>query len=35
MALRWLEPHCRVESVSSLYRSSAVVPEGAPPAPIP
>jgi 2-amino-4-hydroxy-6-hydroxymethyldihydropteridine diphosphokinase len=33
LALRWLEPHCRVESVSSLYRSPAVVPESAPPGP--
>lgn len=33
LALRWLEPHCRVDAVSSLYRSPAVVPEGAPPGP--
>jgi 2-amino-4-hydroxy-6-hydroxymethyldihydropteridine diphosphokinase len=32
-ALRALEPACRVLAVSSLYRSEAVVPEGAPPGP--
>jgi len=33
LALRWLAPQCRVEAVSSLYRSAAVVPEGAAPGP--
>ena len=33
LALRWLQPACRVVAVSSLYRSQAVVPEGAPPGP--
>ncbi len=33
LALRWLEPQCHVIAVSSLYRSEAVVPEGAPPGP--
>ena len=33
MALRLLEPSCRVTRVSSLYRSDAVVLEGAPPGP--
>ena len=32
-ALRRLAPACRVIAVSSLYRSRAVVPEGAPPGP--
>jgi 2-amino-4-hydroxy-6-hydroxymethyldihydropteridine diphosphokinase len=33
LALRWLAPACRVVAVSSLYRTEAVVPEGAPPGP--
>lgn len=33
LALRWLEPRCRVISVSSLYRSAAVVAEGQAPGP--
>jgi len=33
LALRWLQPACRVVAVSSMYRSQAVVPEGAPPGP--
>jgi 2-amino-4-hydroxy-6-hydroxymethyldihydropteridine diphosphokinase len=33
LALRWLAPACRVISVSSLYRSDAVVLEGSPPGP--
>jgi len=32
-ALRWLAPACRVVAVSSLYRSEALVLEGAPPGP--
>lgn len=33
LALRWLEPQCRVVAVSSLYRSTAVVLEGSAPGP--
>ena len=33
LALRWLAPQCRVVAVSSLYRSTAVVPEGEAPGP--
>jgi 2-amino-4-hydroxy-6-hydroxymethyldihydropteridine diphosphokinase len=33
LAVRWLSPACRVIAVSSLYRSEAVVPEGAQPGP--
>jgi 2-amino-4-hydroxy-6-hydroxymethyldihydropteridine diphosphokinase len=33
LALRWLQPACRIVAVSSLYRSKAVVLEGAPPGP--
>jgi 2-amino-4-hydroxy-6-hydroxymethyldihydropteridine diphosphokinase len=33
LALRLLAPECRVVAVSSLYRSQAVVLEGAPPGP--
>jgi 2-amino-4-hydroxy-6-hydroxymethyldihydropteridine diphosphokinase len=33
LALRWLAPACRIVAVSSLYRSEAVVLEGAPPGP--
>ena len=33
MALRLLDRACRVVAVSSLYRSDALVPEGAPPGP--
>jgi len=33
LALRWLQPACRVIAVSSLYRSEAVVLEGAAPGP--
>jgi 2-amino-4-hydroxy-6-hydroxymethyldihydropteridine diphosphokinase len=33
LALRWLQPACRIVAVSSLYRSEAVVPEGAQPGP--
>ncbi len=33
MALRLLEPSCHVTRVSSLYRSDAIVLEGAPPGP--
>jgi 2-amino-4-hydroxy-6-hydroxymethyldihydropteridine diphosphokinase len=33
LALRWLQPACRIVAVSSLYRSPALVLEGAPPGP--
>lgn len=33
LALRWLQPACSIVAVSSLYRSEAVVLEGAPPGP--
>jgi 2-amino-4-hydroxy-6-hydroxymethyldihydropteridine diphosphokinase len=33
LAVRWLARECTVVAVSSLYRSEAVVPEGAPPGP--
>ena len=33
LALRWLAPRCEVVAVSSLYRSEAVVLEGAAPGP--
>lgn len=33
LALRWLEPRCRIVAVSSLYRSVAVVAEGQAPGP--
>jgi 2-amino-4-hydroxy-6-hydroxymethyldihydropteridine diphosphokinase len=33
LALRWLAPECRVDAVSSLYGSAAVVLDGQPPGP--
>ncbi|MDP9236295.1 MAG: 2-amino-4-hydroxy-6-hydroxymethyldihydropteridine diphosphokinase [Chloroflexota bacterium] len=33
LALRWLEPQCRVVAVSSLYQSAALVLEGSPAGP--